>query len=369
MKQFLKFLISLMLFLFVMSPVTTALSRKAEISQASAAIAICVVAVVLTLISKPKAAGVYTAGVAKEMWVDYIIKRFWKDNAFLKYVYSDDQYVYGGAVVHVPQQGTKPVVVKNRASFPAVAVRRTDTDIFYGLDTYTTDPSHVTNAESIDVSYNKMDDIYGDHMAAISEAVSDDMLYKYLFGAQVRHTAGLLTTGGSAQTTAATANATATGNRILTTHRDVRAINLLMNTQNVPKAERYALVDENMADQIFESLSDNQSRQFTEYADATTGILGKLYNFNIMTRSSVATADNSDVIKAIGAAGATTDSAVSLFWEKNSIARALGTVKVYDDTDNPLYYGDIMSMELRAGGRRRRADNLGVIALVQGASS
>ena len=40
-----------------------------------------------------------------------------------------------------------------------------------------------------------------------------------------------------------------------------------------------------------------------------------------------------------------------------------------DDEGNPLYYGDIYSFLLRLGGRIRRADNKGVLAIVQGMPS
>ena len=85
-----------------------------------------------------------------------------------------------------------------------------------------------------------------------------------------------------------------------------------------------------------------------------------------MTRSSVLAASNANAISAPGAVVQATDVAGSLFWQKGAVARALGTVMVFDDTNNPLYYGNVVSTELRAGGRRRRGDNTGIIALLQG---
>ncbi|MFQ8805871.1 MAG: hypothetical protein ACLR8Y_13235 [Alistipes indistinctus] len=46
--------------------------------------------------------------------------------------------------------------------------------------------------------------------------------------------------------------------------------------------------------------------------------------------------------------------------------RCQGDVKFFEDEGNPQYYGDIYSGLVRMGGRKRRADQKGVIAIVQG---
>jgi hypothetical protein len=52
-------------------------------------------------------------------------------------------------------------------------------------------------------------------------------------------------------------------------------------------------------------------------------------------------------------------------WQKDSVARALGEKKFFEKKDDPEYYGDVYSAMIRAGGRRRRADDAGVVAIVQ----
>jgi hypothetical protein len=53
-------------------------------------------------------------------------------------------------------------------------------------------------------------------------------------------------------------------------------------------------------------------------------------------------------------------------WQKNTVARAIGSHNLYQDTNNPLYYGDVHSCLVMAGGRVRRADGLGVYVIAQG---
>ena len=59
--------------------------------------------------------------------------------------------------------------------------------------------------------------------------------------------------------------------------------------------------------------------------------------------------------------------AAALAWQEQSVSRALGEVKMFDSTNNPLYYGDIYSFLLRTGGSVRRYDKKGVYLLAEAA--
>lgn len=300
-------------------------------------------------------------GTVLETWAKYIIGRFWKDNEFLKNAYDDSDYVLQGRIVHVPQIGAKPTVTKNRTVFPATAVRRTDTDILYSLEEYSTDPTHIPNIDALHLSYSKQDSILGDHMSVMSELVADDMLQKWAANATV-----VYTTGGA---TAATVPAVTgqTGTRLGFHHSDLQKLMIKMNVDNIPKdGNRFVLIDDNMFDFFYSSLSETNAKDFSRYADAANGVIGKLHGFNIMTRSSVLQANNAGAIAALGASLGTTDKLASFAWHKNSVAFAIGDKMLFQDLKNPLYYGDIYSVLLMGGGRVRRGDGKGVYAILQG---
>lgn len=310
-----------------------------------------------TIIPKPKNV---LGGLVLETWANYIIERFFKDNQFLRNAYDDSEYVINGRIVHIPQPGSKPVVQKNRTSFPASAVRRTDTDVLYGLDEYTTDPTHIPNIDAVHLSYNKQDSVLGDHMAVLDETVADDMLVKWGANATFVKTTGNGNTGTVGPVSGQT------GNRLGFHHKDLAKLMITMNADNVPKNDRFVLIDDNMFGFFYDSLSDTQSREFSRYIDAENGIVGKLHGFNIMTRSSVLAATNADAVKALGAAIAATDNLASFAWQKNSVAFAIGDKQLFQDLNNPVYYGDVHSCLLMAGGRVRRSDAKGVYIIAQG---
>lgn len=297
--------------------------------------------------------------VQNEVWAKYVINRLWKDNQFLKFAFSDDQYVLGGKVVHIPNPGSKPTIVKNRSSYPATAVQRADTEVFYSLDRYTSDPTHIEAADSMEITYDKIESVFGDHAGELVQTVADDMIIKWLTGIAAPQIINSTGANVAAKITGQTTT------RKIVLPADVKKVQLRMNLDNVPKMGRYAMLESNALDEFTDSLTINANREFSDYYDAKEGIVGRLYGFDFIERSTVAIASSGNVINALGAAVAATDNVVNIFWQKDSIARALGDRKFFEAKDDPQYYGDMYSMLLRAGGRRRRADNVGVVALIQ----
>jgi hypothetical protein len=299
--------------------------------------------------------------IQKEIWCNYIIDRLWKENPHLQAAFNDDQYVVAGKIVHIPTPGAIPSIVKNRATFPAAVVRRTDTDIVYTLEEYTTDPTHIVEADKVELSYDKISSVIGDHVSVLARTIGDDILIKWASGII---TANIIRTTG---TSVAVSTAGQTGNRLRMVTNDLKTAKLRMDVANVPMNDRYALIEANMLDQILSDLTVTQNRDFSSEFDAKEGTIGRLFGFKIMQRSTaLMTNGAATTINAFGQAVAGGDNVASICWQKNAVARALGTTDMFEDVKNPLYYGDIYSALQRMGGRRRRADDLGVIVIAQG---
>ena len=310
--------------------------------------------------------GVLPMAIQKEIWTDYIIKNLFKDNQFLQYCFNADQHVLAGKVVHIPVVGSKPTVVKNRTNLPATVVKRTDTDITYTLDEFTTTPTLIPNADTIELSYDKMDSVLGEHVEVLKEDVAEEILYKWATSTGgSTYTANVIRTTGTDAVAAHTASAT--GNRKKFVKADLKAAQTLMNKNNIPKNDRYALLDSELYAQLMDD-ADLIKRDSGGELNLKEGVVMKLYGFHIMERSSVLVYDNATtpVVKAVGAAGAATDNAAALCWQKNAVERALGVVDFFENEKDATYYGDVYSALLRASGRNRR--EAGVVAIVQAAA-
>jgi len=326
------------------------------------------------------------SNISVQVFATYIVEKLRRVNPFFVHCVDESANVLGGAVVHIPNSGTSPTVVKNRSTFPATAVQREDTHVTYGLDVFTTTPSHVTFQEENEISYDKTDSVLNDHVATLTEAVGDEMIYNWLKGKNASGNdvtlpeANIVYTTGDSRAASETGQ---TGNRKKVTAADIRSLQTMMNKHNVPKTDRYLLMESEMYSELMDSLSSNQMAAYQQTADVANGIVGKLYGFNIIERSlvthfsahvnAVGTAGQEGYVAATAAAPIApgtalnaTDSVACIAWQKDSVAKALGDIKSFQSIDNPTYYGNIFSAAVKAGGRCRRADWAGIAALVQG---
>ncbi len=313
----------------------------------------------------PSTGGLMMA-VQVEIWQKDIVSNLFADNTFLSKAFNADQYVLQGKVVHIPQAGTPSAVVKNRTTLPAVAVKRTDTEVSYSLDEYTTTPRVVQVTEEIESSYDKRQSVIGEDKDALVESVSEEMIDKWSPEAAAAATCYLRTTGSAV----AAHLPSATGNRLAITVDDVANAQFKMNSLKIPKADRYCLIDSWMYKQLLASMTESARLAFHSQADIANGTIGKLHGFEFYERSSVTRYTNvaTPVHKTNDASGAATDNAAALFWQKNSVERAMGEVVAFDNPKDATYYGDVLSFLVRAGGRIRRSDNKGVVAVIQAAS-
>lgn len=294
--------------------------------------------------------------VQKEIWINTVVEGLFANNSFLSKAFNADEFV-NNKTVHIPNAGVASGVVKNRTEFPATVSARVDTDLEFSMDEYTTNPIKITNADQVELSYNKRESVLKQDKAKLIEEVSNDFILSWSPAA-----AYVIRTTGAAVAGHVPA---ATGNRKAFTKDDVLAAMNNFNGKDVPQEGRYMLIDAVMYGQLIASLTAQESIAFHSQVDVANGVLGKLHTFNIMMRSKSGRYTAALAAKAWTAAGAATDHAAVLAWHENSVCRALGDTQMFDSENNPLYYADIYSFLVRAGGRPMREGVEGLLAIVQ----
>ena len=270
-------------------------------------------------------------------------------------------YVNMGKKVHIPNAGAPSAVEIDRSSLPAEVKTRTDVDVEYSLNELTTDPIRIPHAETVELSYNKRNSVISQDRLQLIEKAAEQMLYNW-----APDSTHFVRTSGTKKVTAYTKDAT--GERKALVKADVLDLMTKFNADNIPQEGRYLLLDAYMYAQLLDDLTEGDQRAFFASADAQRGILGQLFSFNVMQRSQVLRYATGGTLTKWSVSGETSDNAAGLAWQTNSLSRALGEVKMFDSTDNPLYYGDIYSFLIRVGGTIRRNDKKGVYALVQDAA-
>lgn len=312
------------------------------------------------------------SAIPVEVFENYIIEKLRKDNPHLAYAIDESSNVLGGSVVHIPQAGTSPSVVKNRKTFPATAVQRGDSFVTYGLDVYSTDPAHVTWHEENEISYDETNSVLSDIVATLVESVGDNMIYNWLHGLKpsggsyvddVIPEANIIDTTG--ESTSVNPEDGQTGSRKALTYKELQTLQAKANKAGVPKDGRYAMLESYMYQQFIDSLSANQMAAFQASADLANGIVGKFAGWSILERSSVVSFTADNTLQLPGEALDSDSNIGSLCWQMNSVAKAKGDIKPFQDTDNPLYFGDIFSALVKFGGRCRRVDWKGIYVIRQ----
>lgn len=294
--------------------------------------------------------------VQKEIWQRTIVEGLFADNSFLSRAVNDDMYVNEGKKVHIPNAGAPSGVVLNRDSVPATVYKRTDQDVDYTLDELTTNPILIPYADMVELSYNKRNSVISQDRLELIEKAAEAMLAAWLPAAANR----VLTTGYGVPAW----TPSATGLRKKITPSDVSALQVRFNADNVPQTDRVLLLDAQMYQQLLDGMTQSQAIGFFQAADVKRGVMGMLYGFEVMVRSTVYRFAVDGTLKAVGAAGAATDLAGGLAWQRDCLSRALGEVIMFDRVDDPLYYGDVYSFLVRVGGAIRRYDKKGVYAIV-----
>lgn len=296
--------------------------------------------------------------IQKEIWTAAIVENLFASNSFLSKAFNADEYVNQGKTVHIPQAGAPSGVKKNRTELPATVAKRTDTDVTFVLDEYTTNPICIPHADTVELSYDKRESVLRNDKLKLA----DEVALSFIDAWSPAATRCIETTG--AEVDAYTPEAT--GKRKGLCKADVLALMTKFNAEDIPQEGRYLLLDAYMYSQLLADLTQSENMAFLACADAANGIVGKLFGFNVMTRSTVALYDATKTKKAWSAEGAATDLAAALAWHEQSVCRALGEVKAFENEGDPTFYGDIYSFLVRAGGRILRSDNKGVAAIVQG---
>ena len=296
------------------------------------------------------------------IWQTTLVENLYPDNSFASKSVDDSAFVSAHKVI-IPNAGAPSKVQKNRTVKPASVNQRTDNDLEYEIDELTTDPIYIPNLDTVELSYDKRTSIISNDRAQLQDEAHLNLLERWGKGVPASN---VLLTTGTTERNAHTSD-TATGKRKRITKEDLLAIMTRMDADNVPEEGRYLLLDAYMYADLLADLSESDKWMFQNSANMQTGVLGNLYGLNIMKRSKVLRVKTDKTLLPWGEEAIAGELAAALAWHDKSVSRALGEVKMFDSTNNPMYYGDIYSFLLRTGGSVRRYDKKGIYLLAEAA--
>ena len=296
----------------------------------------------------------------REIWQQSLVENFYPSNLFAEKSVDDSVYA-SNSKVHIPNAGAPSGVKRNRKTKPATANESSGRDLEYTIDELTTDPIYIPNIDIVELSYDKRNSALQNDKSQLQEEAHVNLLERW--GKAVPKEQVIFTTGTIERD--AHTSATSIGKRKSICKKDVSKLMTKFDADNVPEGDRYLLLDAYMYADLLDDLADTEKWAFANSADVQRGIVGNLYGFNIMKRSKVLRVKNDKTLLPWDEAGEAGELAAALAWHKLSVSRAIGEIKIFDSTNNPLYYGDIYSFLLRTGGAVRRYDKKGVYLLAE----
>ena len=284
-------------------------------------------------------------------------KNLYPDNAFYK-MSKLDAVGNGVKIVEIPIAGSVPGTITDPAVFPLATVERVDLEQTYSLSEIATEPTLLRFSNEMITAYDKRAELIEDHKMAIQTQVARAIVQAWAPASTALVTSGTSTRAASAPS--------ATGNRKKMVKADFLQVFTAMNLDNIPDdGNRYGLLCPEMYEDLLD-VADFIDYNKTGNTDAISkGILGEIVGIKIMKRSSMPIYDTSGNLKAIGAAGATTDNLSSIFWHRSFVRHAETPAKVFMDLDKPQYLGSIFNVSVMTGGVKSRTDGKGVYAVRQ----
>ncbi|PLW89989.1 hypothetical protein [Mucilaginibacter sp.] len=293
---------------------------------------------------------VFTAGLLKEIWIARLMEKFYPTAAWLQRA-QDFSAMVENNTINLAEIGADPDVLVNNTTYPVPFADRADVPLQLPLDYYDTKGTVVRNAEAIQLAYNKLDTVIGQHGKALAKAQSAKAAWNFSPTSNTADTPVLKTSGKEGV-------AYASGVVVPFGFRDIIAAAQSMDDLNLPQEGRVLVLNsKHKADLLKEDINI-----FKGFVNVGTGMIGQLYGFDIYVSTQTATYNGTTgVKKAYGAAAAGTDVKSSFFFLDTEVMRATGTMDMFSRLKDPEARGDIIGFQQRFVALSLRNKNIGAV--------
>jgi hypothetical protein len=295
------------------------------------------------------------AGINKEIWTDKLKEVFWAEGTFLDGVDDWSEWVENNTI-NFTNMGADPVVLKNNAVWPIVAVQRTDTNGTVVLDTYDTTTTRVRNVEEIEASINKLESVIKQHRMKLQMDIQSEALWNYSPTGPTSATAPVVdTTGATRSITIRGGTLSSVGARC--TLENLSTLQEQMDNQDFPEAGRTLV----LCPTHRKDLMDQDATLFKQFSNLKAGQFLDIFGFKVtsFTRNPVYH-KTTKVKAAYGAAfDATNDVPASIAFIKQEVMKCMGTVEVFHKEKgiNPEQRADEIGFQMRAKCVNPRGQN------------
>lgn len=285
------------------------------------------------------------ATLNKQVWIQQIMKGFYPDSSFLKYV-KDLSALVENDVINLAEAGMDPVVMINNTTYPIKVVQRIDSPISIELDKFETENTLVRRPEAIEYAYDKLESVIMGHRSTLTAKVAEKAAHAYAPSEDSEYTPVISTTGS------------VTGSRKRLTYEDIITLKNRFDMAEIPLEKRYlVLAPEHVTDLLLEDI-----KLFKDLTNLQNGVPYNFAGFFMLQFSRMpkyATESGKLVKTVFGAANST--SFCSFAFQGDEVMKADGEMYMYSINNDPKERGTIVGFDKRFVALPLRNKGVGAI--------
>lgn len=259
----------------------------------------------------------------KEIFAAIILALFYPDGSWLNELTSMDHMVEANKI-NLSQVGADPEVVKDNSTWPLTPTVRTDSGIEIPLATFDTKPTHVTNVEQLETSYDKCESVVRQHAEALRKNAMLSAAYNIAPSSNSTDHPVIATSGSNR----------GDGNKKLK-YTDLLKLRTAFNKANYPMEGRILVLSPEHEEDLLAEDVDRYNRMMT------TGMIAgfKVYVTNHGVQYSTSGEKQ--------AYGTTNAQPCSFAFCKSEVMRAMGTIEGEPENRWSDYRGWLLGFQMR----------------------
>ena len=281
----------------------------------------------------------------KQIWIAQILENFYPSDNFLTPVTDFSAFVEND-ILHFASAGGDPKVLINNTTYPIKIVQRTDDDCQIQLDLFETENTLVRRPEAVEMAYDKLDSVIGQHRNTLRKAVSSKAIHAFAPASDSTDTPVIQTTGA------------AKDGRKRITFEDLLALKERFDAAQIPLEDRYIVLHpKHVTDLLLEDI-----KLFKDLTNVKDGEPFRFagfgcYQFAYMPKYK---GTGSELTKLAYDSEESGNFASVAFYAKE-VMKADGEVHMYSRVDDPEERGTVVGFDKRFVAMPIRGKGVGAI--------
>lgn len=268
----------------------------------------------------------------KQIWTDQIMKGFYPVASFLNYA-KDYTKLVEYDIINMADAGFDPDVLINNTTYPIIVKERTDTPLSFELDLFETENTKVSNPESIEYAYDKMESVIYGHRMALQTKTGLKAAHAFAPNEDTQNTPVIRTTGDD----------NGDGYKRVKVE-DILKLKRKFDVLDIPVDKRFLVLDPRHTEDLI--LYDLKS--FKDITDFVNGTPKRFAGFNILEYTKNPTYNGTTGKKnSFGALPASTDVFCSFAFSGDEVMKADGSMKMYEKKDDPELRATVVGFDKR----------------------